>query len=361
MGQENGKMFLYKQLYTQLKEKILSGEYPSLSLLPSEREIGLANHVDRITVRRALQMLVEENLVQKQPGKGTLVIYGKPASQSALKSASIAFFLPKSARNSDRITQPFYASLFYGVQKECQRRGYSVIYSTLDEQDDFDAIVSANDFAGIFFVSNVSRAHIARALERKIPSVLINGYDERLPSVLSDNFTGTYLACRHLIKRGHKEIGVIKGVESYVTSIERLRGCVTALYEAGLALKNAYILGGDSWEVESGFEAVNTLIKSQKKLPTAFVAFNDRLALGAIQALMQAGVRVPQDVSVTGFDNSEQAKYALPKITTVEIHLPMLAKAAVSNLFGQMVEHVSLPAKLLIPVELVEQDSVSDR
>ena len=84
MQQPSGKMFLYKQLYTQLKEKILSGEYPSLSLLPSEREIGLLNHVDRITVRRALQMLVEENLVQKQPGKGTLVIYGQQAGQSAL-------------------------------------------------------------------------------------------------------------------------------------------------------------------------------------------------------------------------------------------------------------------------------------
>ncbi|MCB8699425.1 hypothetical protein LJD67_09235, partial [Streptococcus mitis] len=77
--------------------------------------------------------------------------------------------------------------------------------------DHFDELVQANGFSGIFFVSNVSHRHLDRALELRIPSILINSYYERMPSILSDNFSGTYTACRYLIERGHKSIGIING------------------------------------------------------------------------------------------------------------------------------------------------------
>lgn len=363
MEHEENKIFLYKQVYQELKEQIQARQYDFGDLLPSEREIGETYRVDRTTVRKALQLLVEEHLVEKRAGKGTVIIWKEaPADSSpaSLKNqnAAIAFFLPKSNHNSNRITQPFYSELFYTAQTECQKHGYSLIYATLDEHDDFDEIMGSNNFSGILFISNVSHRHLDRTLELQIPAVLVNSYYEKMPSLLSDNFTGAYQACRYLIDRGHRQIGVINGISSYISNMERLQGCLAAMRESGLTLKNEYSLGGSSWEFEDGLTAMNELILKSKMLPTAMIAFNDRLALGAVQALSQAGLQVPQDVSIVGFDNSDQAKYSFPQITTVEIHVPLIAKAAISSLFQQIHEYAVYPVKILTPVQLIERDSV---
>lgn len=365
MEHTENRVFLYKQVYQELKEQIQSRQYDFGDLLPSEREIGETFRVDRTTVRKALQLLVEEQLVEKRAGKGTVVIWKETQSEpgpapSRTPNSSIAFFLPKSNHNSNRITQPFYSELFYTAQTECQKHGYSLIYSTLDEQDDFDSILAANNFAGILFISNVSHKHLDRALKLQIPAVLVNSYYENMPSLLSDNFTGTYLACRHLIEHGHKQIGVLNGISSYISNMERMRGCLAALREAGLNLKSEYNLGGDSWEFENGLKAVSELLQKTKTLPTALIAFNDRLALGAVQAISQAGMQVPEHISIIGFDNSDQAKYSFPQITTVEIHVPLIARAAIASLFQQIHEYAVYPVKILTPVELIERDSVQD-
>lgn len=369
MAQKENKTFLYKQVYQDLKNRIQAGDYLRNGLLPSEREIGETYQVDRTTVRKALQLLVEEQLVEKRAGKGTVVVWRPSAPDTApvivhsypeRQSTSIAFFLPKGDNNSTRITQPFYAQLFYTAEKECQRHGYTLIYSTLDETDDFHEIINANRYAGIFFVSNVAHLHLDRALELKIPAILLNSYYSRMPSILSDNFCGTYNACRYLIQKGHKNIGIINGNSQYTTNMERYRGCMAALREAGLSLKNEFSLGGSSWEFEAGLTAVEQMLSRQSTLPTALVAFNDRLALGAIQAIHQAGLKVPEDLSVIGYDNSDQAKYSLPKITTVEIHAPLMAETAARMLFQQIDDYAVLPVKILTPAELIEQDSVCD-
>lgn len=365
MEQSESKIFLYQQVYQDMKEQIEQGIYSFGNLLPSEREIGDIYKVDRTTVRKALQLMVEDQLVEKRMGKGTVVIW-QPAASNAhyatafnrQKNSVIAFFLPKSNHNSNRITQPFYAELFYTAEKECQKHGYSMMYATLDENDSFDEITENVQISGILFISNVSHKHLDRALELKIPAVLVNSYYEKMPSLLSDNFTGTYEACRYLIERGHKRIGVINGITSYISNMERLRGCTTALKEASLSLRPEYSIGGNSWEFEDGLAATQNLLKQAKELPTALIAFNDRLALGAVQAISHSGLNVPEDISIIGFDNSDQAKYSFPQITSVEIHVSMIGKAAISTLLQQIAEYAVYPVKILTPVALVERDSV---
>lgn len=368
MIQKESKTFLYKKVYQDLKDRIQNGEYLRDALLPSEREIGETYQVDRTTVRKALQLLVDDALVEKRAGKGTVVVWrpleASPQIQVPFrperKNGPLAFLLPKGDNNSSRITQPFYAQLFYRAQKECQKHGYTLIYSTLDESDSFDELVRDNGFSGVFFVSNVSHRHLDRALELQIPSILVNSYYEHMSSILSDNFSGTYNACRYLIERGHKTIGIINGNSRYTTNNERYRGCITALREAGLSLKNEFCLGGTSWEFEAGLAAVEQMLAKNAAYPTALVAFNDRLALGAIQAIHQAGLKVPDDISIIGYDNSDQAKYSMPRITTVEIHASLMAQTAARMLFQQIDDYEVLPVKVLTPVELVEMDSVRD-
>lgn len=357
-------MFLYKRVYEDLKTKILSGVYPKDSLLPSEREIGEIYQVDRTTVRKALQVLASENWVEKKAGKGTIVTMKEsqpnvaaPVESTGVKP-SLAFFLPKGQDNNSRITQPFYAALFYNTEKECQRRGYSLVYSTLDENDDFDSLIAQNAFSGIFFVSNVATSHITKAVQRQLPAVLINSYDEKIPSILSDNFNGTYQACSHLIDQGHTSIAVLNGDASYTSNMERLRGCCSALKEHNLSLKSEWNLGGTSWEFEAGFAAVAQMLKNASELPTALVAFNDRLAAGAIQAIHQAGLTVPNNISVTGYDNSEQSRYSVPKITTVEAHVELMAKISARMLFQLIDDYEACPIRILTPAELIVRESV---
>lgn len=370
-------MFLYQKVFENLKKQILSGEHPSGTLLPSEREIGEIYHVDRTTVRKAFQLLVEEKLVEKRAGKGTVVIHqteeATPAPGPVLaappvlpsaphQNGTIAFLLPKSNRNSDRITVPFYSQLFYSVEKNCRKLGFTLMYSTLDETDDLEDILSRNitNIVGIMFISNISEKHIDQAIRIGIPSILINSDSSKITSVAADNFTGTYTVCERLLQLGHRDICVLSGIEQYHSARERLRGVRHAMKDHGLALREKYIISGNSWEFEGGYEATASLLRTAEKLPTAIIAFNDRLASGAMQALQQAGLRVPDDVSIIGFDNSELAMYSMPKLSSVEINIPIMAKASVANLLYQIQTKEIIPVKILIPVTYIERASVKD-
>lgn len=369
-------MFLYQKVYEDLKKQIINGEKPNGTLLPSEREVGEYYHVDRTTVRKAFQLLVEENLVEKRAGKGTVVIYqnnGQPLSAAPLASAAapapssniqqngtIAFLLPKSNRNSDRITVPFYSQLFYSVEMNCRRLGFSLMYSTLDETDDLETILDQNssNIVGIMFVSNIAEKHIDRALQLGMPAILINSDSGKITSVAADNFTGTYTACEHLIHLGHRNICVLNGIEQYHSARGRLRGVLHAMKDYNLPLPEEAIISGNSWEFEGGFEATADMLRTTQQIPTAIIAFNDRLASGALQAIQQAGLRVPEDISIIGFDNSELAMYSIPKLSSVEINIPIMAKASVANLFYQIKVGENIPVKILIPVSYIERNSV---
>lgn len=371
-------MFLYQKVYSQLKDQIIRGETPNGTILPSERELGEIYHVDRTTIRKAFQILSEENLVSKHAGKGTIVTYsgqpqaappaspGVPGPQASPSgvcgNGTIAFLLPKSNRNSDRITVPFYSQLFSSVETCCRRLGFSLMYSTLDETDDLQTILEQNGsrITGIMFVSNIAEKHIDQAIRMAIPAVLTNSSSGKTPSIVADNFSGTYGACQHLIRLGHRDICVLNGIEQYHSAHERLEGVLSAMKNHGLPLPGEFIISGDSWEFEGGFHAVSSLLRQSRKLPTGIIAFNDRLASGALQAVQQAGLRVPEDISIIGFDNSELAMYSVPKLSSVEINIPLMAKASVASLFSQMKLGETLPVKIQVPVSYIERDSVAE-
>lgn len=358
------KIFLYKQVYQDLKDKIESGDYQSGDLLPSEREVGDLYHVDRTTVRKAFALLVESGLVEKRAGKGSVVISRSPAGASTDTplpgaSSTIAFLLPKSTNKSDRITVPFYAELFFNIEKSCKALGYSLLYSSLDSYEDFEQfLVLHRNISGIIFVSNTAEACIERALNENIPCVLLNSFSPSLPSILSDNFYGTYNAARYLISHGHRDIAVLSGISDYVTAKERLQGVVAAFRESGLTLKDEYFLNAGTWEADGGFMQVKAMLSDCKKRPTAMICFNDRLASGAIQAVTQAGLSVPEDISIFGYDNSDHAKYSIPKMSSVEINTALMAKSAFISLLDQLTFKELLPIKIVTPVKLIERESV---
>lgn len=148
--------------------------------------------------------------------------------------------------------------------------------------------------------------------------------------VCCDHKDSSYQATRYLLQQGHRDIAFISGSLDSPTAIERLSGYKQALAEADIAQQDALIAGG-RWSAESGAAAVERLLASQAPF-SALLASNDDMAIGAMKALASAGLRVPQDVSVVGFDNIPNAAWLQPSLTSV--------KEPVSEMIGEVINRL---------------------
>ena len=161
---------------------------------------------------------------------------------------------------------------------------------------------------------------------------------------------------RYLLNRGHERIAVIAGhPHSYPTS-QRLLGIQMALQQAGLALPQEYIRYGD-WEYESGKEQTKELLKLDP-LPTAVFAMNDLMAAGCMAELRAAGLSIPEDIAVAGFDNREIAAYLQPSLTTVTLPTTEIGTEAALRIIDMINNPSPHPVRIIIPCSIVERNSV---
>jgi len=176
--------------------------------------------------------------------------------------------------------------------------------------------------------------------------------DERVPTVSAAHMAGADQATMHLLELGHRRIAAITGPRGWMATDERLRGYHAALASAGV-LPDPSLVIESNFEVGGGHAAANALL-SMAEPPTAVFAFNDQMAIGAMQAMLERGLRVPDDVSVVGFDDTAEAEIVTPHLTTVHQPLAEIGRMGVSLLTrlldGQRVEalHVELETKLVV-------------
>ena len=179
--------------------------------------------------------------------------------------------------------------------------------------------------------------------------------DDHTCSVTYENENVAAMLTQHLIDAGHRRIAVITGLAHTAPAQMRLKGVHRAFNEAGLILDSQLVKNGD-WEVETGYSCMKDLLEQGGERPTAVFAMNDLMAAGAMDAIREAGLRVPQDISVVGFDNREVSTYVFPKLTTAEIDLKAIgfaaAQMAVEKLSGTGqyadVQNVIIPSKLIL-------------
>ena len=350
--------FRYSMIYNDIKNDILNDVYKVGSLLPTEQVLSLKYDVNRSTLRKAMQMLADEGLIEKCPGKGTIVLSSVPVapeSPKVITNKNIGFFLPK----ENIITEPFYSSLFNILERVFKNTASTEIYTTLDASDNIADKITALGLSGIVFVSNVVQKHIEYAVSQKIPCVLVNSYSDKLPSVLSDNRKGAYLAGRYLIEHGHKTVALLAGVRSYLSNQERTAGFLQAFQEEGLSIPPELILETGSWLYDAAEKVcLNFFNTYTGEMPTALFAFNDRLATGAINAICKTGRTVPDDVSVIGYDNLGYYNIISPRITTVETHIEAISESTVMHMIWQLNNGSCLPVKVLTPVEVISGETV---
>jgi LacI family transcriptional regulator len=200
-----------------------------------------------------------------------------------------------------------------------------------------------------------SSAELKALQEQGYPFVVVDpreALDEGIPCVSAAHSAGARAATQHLLSLGHRRIAVITGPPGWFATEERLNGYHAALAAAGVLPEPELAVAGD-WLISGGFDAASRLLDLREP-PTAIFAFNDNLAVGALQAARVRGRRVPEDLSVVGFDDSEQAAIVTPALTTVRQPLAEMGRMAVSLLLrlleNQRVEamRVELATKLVI-------------
>jgi LacI family transcriptional regulator len=229
----------------------------------------------------------------------------------------------------------FFSEIIRGIDQAAQRSGYHVLVSSSHaERSGLDAALRTmrGRVDGLIVMwpeseTDESLSHASLGL----PLVLLSCRgDHETDSITVANCDGARAMVEHLISLGHRRIAIITGSPRNFDAAERLRGYRAALEAAGIGLDPALELAG-AFSERSGYEAAQRMLTRSPR-PTAVFASNDSMAIGAVSAVREAGLRVPEDIAVTGFDDIPMARYMNPPLTSVHVDIAALGERAIGRL-----------------------------
>ena len=256
----------------------------------------------------------------------------------------------------------FYAEVTHAIQAEAERLGYGLVLGTLDpSKPDLPRVVTEQHTSGHIVIGggDITDELIARLAESKVPLLLIDNESwlQEIDSVMVDNHRGAYLAAQHLIELGHRRIAVICGPPKYKTLQQRLHGYIAALTDAGIRVEEQYIQPSISQgQPRKGYREMQRLLALDDR-PTAVFAVSDRSAFGALDAVREAGLRVPDDISLVGFDNVNSAIHTYPPLTTVGADRQAMGTSAMRRMHDLVRGKTSNPVKTVVYMHLVVRQS----
>ena len=254
------------------------------------------------------------------------------------------------------LKHPFFGEVLVGLRQALGASHYDLLLFTAREGFLHRAVHHQLD--GLVLMGVDRRDPDLRgALERGIPAmnVDLDVSGRRAGYVMSDNVGGARLATRHLIELGHVRIATITGLSNTKPAIDRLRGYREELAAHRLSYRSTYVRKGDFYSA-SGHEQTHRLLALQRP-PTAIFAASDEMAIGAVSAIHEAGISVPGDVSVIGFDDIDSASLLRPPLTTIRQNKTALGRVAGDSLIRLIDDDHAKPPKVALPVELVERQS----
>jgi LacI family transcriptional regulator len=261
----------------------------------------------------------------------------------------------------------FFSELIRGIDQTVQAHGYHLLVaSSHDAPVEIEAALRSmrGRVDGLIVMSPTMDAQKAvRHLAHHFPVVLLNCTVRRgaendgaeLDAITIANFQGARAMVRHLAQLGHRRIAIIGGSPRNFDAAERLRGYRAALREAALERVPEWEVHGDFGE-RSGHQAARALLRLEP-CPSAIFAANDAMAIGALSALREAKVRVPQDVAVVGFDDIPMARYMNPPLTTVHVDIGDLGQRATQRLIGRLNGTVTNARQQTVSASLVVRSS----
>lgn len=253
-----------------------------------------------------------------------------------------------------------FARIIEGAEAEARLHGYFLLSSSAPDVEAFaaliDQLVLQRRVDGVMVINPYVDDRY-KHLAESAPASFIGAHsrDPRIGSVSLDEGEAARAASRHLLELGHRRIAVIHGPLAEESAQARLADCLSTLREAGA--EPDLVAGGD-WSAASGYTAMNTLLALRRTF-TALFAHNDRMAIGALRALREAGRRTPDDVSVIGFDDIPFAAYSDPPLTTMRQNMWQIGEAAVRQLIQAVEQPERTPEHLNLHAELIVRQSTA--
>ncbi|HSR23744.1 MAG TPA: LacI family DNA-binding transcriptional regulator [Candidatus Eisenbacteria bacterium] len=259
------------------------------------------------------------------------------------------------------ITNPLFANIFLGIEEAAGERGYGVILAntagTAERERAHLRSLQARRVDGLVLASVSLRDPSVRWLrEQGIKHVLVNRYSsERDPFVGADDLAGGRMATRHLVALGHRRIAHLAGSAGVSTAVQRRRGYLAALAEAGIAPEPELVVESGYLEA-TGRRAMERLLRLRRP-PTAVFAVNDMAAMGAHAAILASGLRIPEDVAIVGYNDVPLASRLAPPLTTLRVPVRDFGRLSAEMLIEQIQSGRSVRRRVVLQPELIVRGS----
>lgn len=325
-------------------------------------DIGRLAGVSRSTVSRVIndQESVSEAVRDRVQEVIKLTGFTPNAAARSLvsgRSGVIGLVIP--SRVHSLFEDPYFSRLIQGISAASNESGNMLslfIFQNEEEEAElYPRVVTAGFLDGLIITATrMSDPLLTRVSGGEIPVVVIGRPDvENVSYIDIDNRDGGRQAAAHLCSLGYQRIGLLGAPSSTTAGLDRLNGFVEGLAECGMPLHPGLRVDGDFSEA-SGFEAMRTLILQQ---PDAVFVASDTMALGALRALNEADIRVPEDIAIVGFDGLQASENSVPRLTTIRQPVMRAGRRAVAVLSDLISGAVAAPFVDVLPVELVVRDS----
>src|SRR5581483_11164901 len=348
------------QLRSILLEEIESGVYPPNQRIPSERDLAERHGASRASIRETIAELISSGVLFRAGGRGTFVAETRaPSVAPQPVYQQVGFWI---SAEIFHFVQAGYTRILTGVEDVCRNQGCSLAFHSFsEEQDSLDRLLDdepKRPLAGHIVAGGLRNSALERLQRENRPLVLVDPLMRRkqngIDCVRIDYAKGAREAVHHLVELGHREIGFVG-----FANTEKYEGYWRALEDFGIAYNPRSVqflaIPDLAPSVMVGFQCMNQLVASGRR-PTAVLVANDYIALGALPALEIAGIRVPDEMSIAGFDDIGEG--ALP-LTTVRCDLVETGRIAARRLFDRLQNPEQPAAEVVVPVELVVRRSTA--
>jgi len=272
---------------------------------------------------------------------------------------TLAVVMPQSAEKA--LLNPFFSQALSGISSACHEEGYCILMSTGSTEEEqlqsIRSIVMSGRVDGVIILySSVKNLVLEDLKESNFPLIVI-GKPLELENILyvdNNNVEAAFIVTEKLIKKGHKNIGLISGFFDYVFSLDRLEGYRAALIENGIDFDRGLIAEAE-FTKEDGYIKMKEMLNMENR-PTALVVTDDVMAFGAIEAIKEAKLSIPEDIEIISFNNVPLAEFCSPSLTSVDINASKLGFEA-ARLIIENIKGTAKEQKVIVPTEIAYRDT----
>lgn len=261
---------------------------------------------------------------------------------------------------------PFFKLLIDGVENECRKLGYEMVICNLDRRtEDYEEqvrwLIGDATAAVILLATELMDEDLELFRSAKCPFLIFDSFDSAMSfnGVLINNADSARVAVEYLMGKGHKKIGYLRGEFRIKAFRSRYMGYSRALNNHGITVDKQYTFTLDT-TLEGSYRKMSEILQKKPELPTAFFADNDVIALGAMKALQEHGHRVPEDISIIGFDDLPFCEISSPRLTTIRVSKQEMGEVAVRRMHEMIREPEGIKLKIGVCTNFVERDSVKE-